>query len=52
MRGHQTGQDEHAHGIDNSVVRGLRPHRSVGFAYKSDPVSLDDEEAVRDRVAA
>ena len=52
MRVDQTGQDELAHGIDDFVVRGLRPHRAVGFADKCDSVSLDDEEPVRDRIAA
>src|SRR4029077_18364587 len=52
MRVDEAGQDELARGINDRCARGLRPHRAVSFADKSDPVSLDDEEPVRDRIAA
>ena len=52
MRVNEAGQDELARGIDDSVVWGFRPHRAVGIADKGDPVSLDDEELVRNRLAA
>jgi hypothetical protein len=52
MRVDEARQDELARGIDDRVVRGLRPHRAVCFAEEGDPVSLDDEEPVRDRIAA
>ena len=52
MRVDEAGQDELARGINDRVVRGFRPHRAASFADKSDSVSLDDEESVRERTAA
>ena len=51
MRVDEAGQDELARGIDDPVVRGLRPHHPLRSADKRDSVSLDDKEAVRDGVA-
>jgi hypothetical protein len=44
MRVDKARQDKLARGINDRVVRGLRPHRAVSFADKTDPVALDDAE--------
>ena len=51
MRVDEAGQNEFACGVDDPVVWGLRLRRALDFPDKGDPVSLDDKEAVRDRLA-
>ncbi len=47
----QAGQDKLARGIDDRIIQGLRPNRAGGAADIDNPVSLDDNERIRDRVA-
>jgi hypothetical protein len=47
----QTGQDELARGLDHRIIRGLWPNRASGIADMDYPVSLDNNECIRDRVA-
>src|SRR5215831_12548745 len=52
MRVDEAGQDELARGVNDSVVRPPLWRRAVGRTRASNPVSLDDDERVWDRVAA
>jgi hypothetical protein len=44
-------QDKLARGVDGAIVRAYRRHRFFGMADMADPVSLDDNERICDRVA-
>src|ERR1700720_4587716 len=51
MRVDEAGQDELAHRVDDRVVRALRLEPAIGGADMGDPVALDNDERVRDRIA-
>jgi hypothetical protein len=44
-------QNKLASGVDGPIVRAHRPHRLFGMADMTDPVSLDDNERIGNRVA-
>ena len=46
----QAGQDELARGVDDRIIRGLWPNRARGIADMDDPVSLDNNQRIRDRI--
>src|SRR3984893_8552582 len=51
MRVDEAGQDELARRVDDRVFRALRPEPAIGGADMGDPVTLDNNEHVRDWIA-
>ena len=51
MRVDEAGQNELSRRVDDRVVRALRPEPAIGGADMGDPVTLDNDERVRDRIA-
>src|SRR5712671_893998 len=51
MRVDEAGQDELARPVDDRVVRAPRSEPAIGGADMGDPVTLDNNERVPDRIA-
>jgi hypothetical protein len=51
MRVDDAGQDELARRVDVRVVRATRSEPAIGGADMDDPVTLDKDKRVRDRIA-
>ena len=51
MRVDEAGQDELARRVNDRIVRALWPEPAIGGADMGDPVTLDNNERVRDWIA-